>query len=89
MLFGCVEYIRGLGKRDRCDADGCFAGKDIETWLTQQGVYVDIIPRDAHWQNSLPERAVQVIRDMLNSMSRDSPQTEPEELLGRRGHVPS
>ena len=73
----------GRPKVFRCDGDGCFSGKEIETWLTQQGIFVDIIPRDAHWQNSLPERAIQVMKDMLSSMSRDTPETDPQELLGR------
>lgn len=60
-----------------------FFGKRNRNLVGSAGVFVDIFPRDAHWQNSLPEGAIQVMKDMLGSMSRDASETEPEELLGR------
>ena len=44
---------------------------------------VDLVPRDAHWQLSYPERTIGILNGMLDAMARSFPDVEPSELLGR------
>ena len=44
---------------------------------------MDLVPRDAHWQLSYPERTVGILKDMLDAMVRSFPDADPSELLGR------
>ena len=55
----------------------------MQTWLRSQGIKVDLVPRDAHWQLSYPERTVGILKDMLDAMVRSFPDADPSELLGR------
>ena len=55
----------------------------MQGWLRQQGVQCDLIPRDAHWQLSLPERSVGILKSMMTSLARSSPTMPSFEFLGR------
>ena len=54
----------------RADQGGGYAGKEIQEWLSEQGIKVDLVPRDAHWQLSYPERTIGILKDMLDAMAR-------------------
>ena len=62
----------------RFDQEGSLVSKELTDWLSLQGAMVEFVPRDAHWQLSLPERVIAVLKGTLSAMARTSPGTSPE-----------
>ncbi len=71
----------------RMDLEGAMASKAFQDWLARQNVLHQPVPAGAHWQLSSPERTIETIKDMLNTMLKMDEKIGADELLGRFGGI--
>jgi hypothetical protein len=66
------------------DPEGAFRALDLKTWTQDQGIEFDLIPAEAHWQNSRVERKIATLRAAADDLAEQvSADVSDEEILGR------
>ena len=77
---GWVQYF-GLPRTLRLDPAGAFRSQAIESYCDKHGIFLDVVPGEAHWQVGTVEQAVQGIKQLLEKLHADDPSITPEEAL--------
>ena len=67
----------------RLDPAGCFRSHQLDRYLSDRSIEVQHIPAEAHWQNSLVERSVQMIKEMMSSLVSEQPTMTASEAFYR------
>ena len=84
----CLQYLRegwiqyfGSPKCLRLDPAGSFRSQAVQDFCDRQGVFLDIVPGEAHWQIGTCEQAIQGLKETMSRMCEDEPEALPEDLL--------
>ena len=84
----CIQYIRegwaqyfGMPRALRLDAAGAFRGQLISDFCDQEGIYVDNIPADGHWQLGVCEQAVKGVKEVMDKICLSQEGVTPETAL--------
>ena len=72
-----------FGKPDkmRVDPAGSCRSTELAEYLDSQGIELDIIPAEAHWQISHAERVIGSIKHVMSLLARDEATISPEEAF--------
>ena len=71
----------GRPKTLRLDPAGSFRAMAVEGFCDRNGIYLDIIPGEAHWQIGVAEQAIQGIKHLMSKLSQAELEIGSEELL--------
>ena len=84
----CVQYIQegwtqifGQPRTLRLDPAGSFRSQAVEQFCDRQGIYLDIVPGEAHWKIGVCEQAVQGVKSLMEKLVMSEQDIEPEEAL--------
>lgn len=77
---GWTQYF-GLPVTLRLDPAGAFRSHEVETYCDQNGIYLDVIPAEAHWKFGVCEQAIQGLKEVMNKMSSEEGEITPEKAL--------
>ena len=83
---GWAQYF-GMPRALRVDPAGCFRGEAMTEFCDRNGIYLDIIPADGHWQVGVCEQAVQGVKAVMHKLASDDEDATPETLLAQAVHV--
>lgn len=75
-----IEYF-GVPHTLRVDPDGAFRSHEIAEFSTRSGIYLDIIPGEAHWKIGTCEKSVQSTKDLLDKLAGDQEDVSFSDLL--------
>ena len=72
----CIQYLQegwsqyfGYPRALRVDPAGVFRGRQIlDAYCDKHGVYLDIIPGEAHWKNGTCEQAIQGVKEVMSRL---------------------
>ena len=72
-----------FGKPDklRVDPAGPCRSRELSAYLDTQGIELDIIPAEAHWQLSHAERVIGSVKHVMTLLAREDPTITPEEAF--------
>eukprot|EP00435_Cladocopium_sp_Y103_P053704 s442_g17.t1 len=72
-----------FGKPDkfRVDPAGPCRSNELAAYLDSQGIELDIIPAEAHWQISHAERVIGSVKHVMSLLVREDPSITPEEAF--------
>ena len=73
-VFGCPDKIR-------VDPAGPLRSEEVTNYFSNLGVEVDLIPAEAHWQNSHAERAIQSTKHVMQRLLTADPGLSVHEAL--------
>ena len=65
---GWVQYF-GLPRCLRLDPAGVFRSTAVEDWCDKHGIFLDIVPGEAHWKVGTCENAVQGVKNVMDKLS--------------------
>lgn len=78
-LKQCLEEhwfpLFGRPKSLRVDPAGAWLNKAANDYCSEQGIFLDMIPGEAHWQLSTVEQHIKTIKGMLNTLGAEHPET--------------
>ncbi|CAE7525545.1 RE1 [Symbiodinium sp. CCMP2592] len=77
---GWIQHF-GKPKTIRLDPAGSFRAGSVEGFCDRHGIYLDIIPGEAHWQIGVAEQAIQGIKQLMSKMVQSEREASAEELL--------
>ena len=77
---GWTQYF-GLPATLRLDPAGAFRSHEVEAFCDQTGIYLDIIPAEAHWKFGVCEQAVQGLKEVMNKLTIERNDISPEVAL--------
>ncbi|CAE7455783.1 RE1 [Symbiodinium sp. CCMP2592] len=84
----CTNYLSegwfqifGKPKTLRLDPAGSFRGEHMSSFCDRHGIYLDIIPGEAHWQIGVTEQAVQGLKQLMDKLAAADPEVSAEECL--------
>ena len=84
----CLNYLRegwtqyfGNPSCLRLDPAGSFRSQAVVEFCDRNGIYLDIIPGEAHWQIGACEQAVQGLKEVMSRACQEDPEVTTEELL--------
>ena len=76
----CTNYLSegwfqifGKPKTLRLDPAGSFRGEHMTGFCDRHGIYLDIIPGEAHWQIGATEQAVQGLKQLMDKLAEADP----------------
>ena len=65
----------------RLDPAGAFRSNEVEAYCDQHGIYLDVIPAEAHWKFGICEQAVQGLKEVMNKLVMEEPTISAEDAL--------
>ena len=84
----CINYMSegwiqmfGKPKALRLDPAGSFRSTSLEDYCDRNGIFLDLIPGEAHWQIGVAEQAIQGLKALMTKMVEQDPEVTPEEAL--------
>ena len=85
----CIQYLQegwgqyfGHPRALRVDPAGVFRGRQIlDAYCDKHGVFLDIIPGEAHWKNGTCEQAIQGVKELMTRLCEYDPDLSPETAL--------
>ena len=77
---GWVQYF-GLPRCLRLDPAGVFRSTAVEEWCDKHGIFLDIIPGEAHWKVGTCENAVQGVKSVMDKLSHHEEGISAQEAL--------
>ena len=84
----CIQYIRegwaqyfGMPRSLRLDPAASFRSQAIVDMCDREGIYLDNIPADAHWQLGVCEQAVKGLKEVMEHVAKERDNVTPEEVL--------
>ena len=84
----CTNYLSegwfqifGKPKTLRLDPAGSFRGEHMSSFCDRHGIYLDIIPGEAHWQIGDTEQAVQGLKRLMDKLAATDPDIGADECL--------
>ena len=91
----CVQYIRegwaqyfGMPRALRLDPAASFRSQTVVDMCDREGIYLDNIPADAHWQLGVCEQAVRGLKEVMDHLAHEREDVSPEEALALAGFSP-
>ena len=80
LMEGWTQYF-GNPNCIRLDPAGSFRSQAVVDFCDRHGIFLDIVPGEAHWQIGACEQAVQGLKDVMGKLSHEEPDIKAEELL--------
>ena len=77
---GWVQYF-GLPRCLRLDPAGVFRSTAVEDWCDKHGIFLDIVPGEAHWKVGTCENAVQGVKSVMDKLSHHEEGISAQEAL--------
>ena len=84
----CLQYMRegwtqyfGHPKTLRLDPAGSFRSQTVEAYCDQHGIFLDIIPGEAHWKIGVCEQAIKGTKEVMLKLCEDDPELTCDEAL--------
>ena len=77
---GWVQYF-GLPRCLRLDPAGVFRSTAVEEWCDKHGIFLDIVPGEAHWKVGTCENAVQGVKNVMDKLSHHEEGISAQEAL--------
>ena len=84
----CTNYLAegwfqifGKPKSLRLDPAGSFRGEHMSGFCDRHGIFLDIIPGEAHWQIGATEQAVQGLKQLMDKLAATDPEISADECL--------
>ena len=65
----------------RVDPAGSFRSQTVESYCDQHGIYLDIIPGEAHWQIGACEQAIKGVKEIMLKLCSEDESLSSEEAL--------
>ena len=75
-----IAYF-GIPLNLRVDPDGAFRSHGLADFCDQQRIFLDIIPGEGHWKLGVCERSIQAIKELLQKVCQDHPDSTIEDAL--------
>ena len=60
--FGCPNVLR-------LDPSGAFRSLAVERFCDEKGVFLDVIPGEAHWKNGICEKAIDSVKTVMTKLA--------------------
>ena len=86
----CLQYFRegwtqyfGVPQTLRLDPAGAFRSQQVEAFCDRHGIYLDLIPGEAHWKIGACEQAVQGTKELMTKLVSADEDMSVEELLSQ------
>ena len=73
---GWIQYF-GKPVTLRLDPAGAFRSHEMEHFCDDQGILLDVIPGEAHWQLGVCEQAVGGVKDVMTKLAESNPRNNP------------
>ena len=88
-LRGQEGWIQYFGKPVtlRLDPAGAFRSHEMEHFCDDQGILLDVIPGEAHWQLGVCEQAVGGVKEVMTKLAESNPEITPQEALSEAVRV--
>ena len=80
MSEGWIQMF-GKPKALRLDPAGSFRSTALESFCDRNGIFLDLIPGEAHWQIGIAEQAIQGLKTLMTKLVDHDPDMGPEEAL--------
>ncbi|CAE7738557.1 RE1 [Symbiodinium sp. CCMP2456] len=84
----CIQYLRegwaqyfGMPKAIRLDAAGAFVSQQLTSFCDQEGIFMDNIPADGHWQIGVCEQAIRGVKEVMDKVCTSQENVSPETAL--------
>lgn len=77
---GWAQYF-GNPQCLRLDPAGAFRSNEVEAYCDQHGIYLDVVPAEAHWKFGICEQAVRGLKEVMNKLVTEEPTITPEEAI--------
>ena len=77
---GWIQYF-GYPRCLRLDPAGVFRSTAVEDWCDKHGIFLDIVPGEAHWKIGTCENAVQGVKNVMAKLSVYDEQLTAREAL--------
>ncbi|CAE7632776.1 RE1 [Symbiodinium sp. CCMP2592] len=85
----CIQYLQegwgqyfGHPRALRVDPAGSFRSRAFfDSYCDKHGVYLDIIPGEAHWKNGSCEQAIQGVKELMTRLCTYDPELSTESAL--------
>ncbi|CAE7653027.1 RE1 [Symbiodinium sp. CCMP2592] len=84
----CIHYLRegwaqyfGMPRALRLDAAGAFVSQQLVEFCDQEGIFLDNIPADGHWQIGVCEQAIQGVKEVMDKICSTQDQVASETAL--------
>ena len=77
---GWTQYF-GVPQTLRLDPAGAFRSQQVEAFCDRHGIYLDLIPGEAHWKIGACEQAVQGTKELMTKLVSADEDMSVEELL--------
>ena len=77
---GWIQYF-GYPRCLRLDPAGVFRSTAVEDWCDKHGIFLDIVPGEAHWKIGTCENAVQGVKNVMDKLSVYDEQLTAREAL--------
>ena len=84
----CVQYLRegwaqyfGNPRTIRLDPAGSFRSRTVADYCDRHGIFLDLVPGEAHWKIGGCEQAVQGLKSVMDKLCHAEETLEPEEAL--------
>eukprot|EP00435_Cladocopium_sp_Y103_P017346 s510_g4.t1 len=60
--FGCPNVLR-------LDPSGAFRSLAVERFCDEKGIFLDVIPGEAHWKNGICEKAIDSVKSVMTKLA--------------------
>eukprot|EP00435_Cladocopium_sp_Y103_P042170 s2053_g11.t1 len=77
---GWTQYF-GNPQNLRLDPAGAFRSNELEAYCDKHGIYLDMVPAEAHWKFGVCEQAVQGLKEVMNRLATEDPEISATEAL--------
>ena len=84
----CLNYLRegwsqyfGMPKALRLDPAGAFRSQAVVDFCDQEGIYLDNVPADGHWQIGVCEQAIKGVKEVMEKTCMNLEEVSPEQAL--------
>lgn len=71
----------------RTDPEGAWRSKEIDEHFSKQGILMDKIPAEAHWNLSQVERGIQWVKELLTKIAKEDPDADVDLLVNQATYV--
>ena len=86
----CIQYLRegwgqyfGMPRSLRLDPAAAFRSQAITDMCDREGIYLDNIPADGHWQIGVCEQAIKGLKHVMTHLASEREDVTPEEALAQ------
>ena len=77
---GWTQYF-GQPQTLRLDPAGAFRSNEMEAYCDKHGIYLDVVPAEAHWKFGICEQAVQGLKEVMNRLATEDSEITAAEAL--------